>query len=169
MCEKYSMSVEALRHRTACPSAAASALPKRVKMRTISRAKRSAAWACSARWSLVPSSHPHDRITSARNHAARRAFGRNHTLHTITQGTTGVWWNHLSTRSHPTRRAISTTGGQHNGRSYHASTTGECTTEGGTMGDCLADELFTKKGLPTTFPSGRTACPSVAPLLIDRY
>ncbi len=28
MCEKYSMSVEALRHRTACPSAAASAPPK---------------------------------------------------------------------------------------------------------------------------------------------
>lgn len=38
---------------TICPSAAVSALEEALKMQTISRAKRSAAWACSAATRLV--------------------------------------------------------------------------------------------------------------------
>jgi len=66
---------------------------KCVKMPMISRAQRSAAWACSARWSLVPICCPHDRTTPARNHLARRAF-------------IGIT---PSTRSASPQRAVSTT------------------------------------------------------------
>jgi hypothetical protein len=49
---------------------------KTVKMHAISRAKRSAAGAGSARWPVVPICRPHVCTTSARNHVAQRAFNR---------------------------------------------------------------------------------------------
>jgi hypothetical protein len=57
-----------------------------VKMPSISRAKRSAAWACSGRWPVVLGCRPPDRTTPARNYLARRAFGGtllapDHTMH----------------------------------------------------------------------------------------
>jgi hypothetical protein len=97
---------------TDCPSAAASAPHNSVKKPTISRAKRSAAWACSARWLVVSDCHPHDCITSARNHAAEPAFGG------ITPSTRSGRHDGRSvgttpgTRARCPRRAFSSTGGR---------------------------------------------------------
>jgi len=57
----------------------------------------------------------------------------------------------------------------HNGRSYHASIPGHRTTQIGITGVHESRPMDTKKGVPTTLPSRRTLCPSVAPPPIDRY
>jgi hypothetical protein len=124
-------------------------------MRTISRAKRSAAWACSARWSLVPRSHLHDCTTSAHHHAGTTGLRWNHTQHTITLRTTGK-------QHHERSYHTCTTSTQQHGRSYHFCTTSTRTPERGTTGVAESRLIPIGNGLPTTFPSGRTGCPSAA-------
>jgi hypothetical protein len=83
------------------------------KMPMISRAKRSAATACSAARLAVPDWHRHDQTTPARNHAGTTGVRRNHTQHRITVSTTSV---------------------QQNGPSSHTCTTGTGTPKLGTTG-----------------------------------
>jgi len=103
----------------------------------------------------------HDRTTSARNHAAQRAFGgttpvRNHT------GTTSAVWNH--TRHGITRGTTSVphhgrsyhtgiTSVPHHGRSYHASTTRTRTTGPGTTGVHESRPMDTKKACRPRSPA----------------
>jgi hypothetical protein len=104
----------------------------------ISRAKRSAATACSATGSpscrLPPACADHTCMVphrqnglrsgitpSIESHPAQRASIWNHIQQTITLSITGVQYNEPSNHT-------CTTGNQHNERSYHACTTGARTT-----------------------------------------
>src|SRR5829696_8648633 len=63
---------------TACPSAAASAPPITVKKPTISRAERSAAWACSALWHPSFEYQEHVPTTPAQDHTCTTDLDLNH-------------------------------------------------------------------------------------------
>ena len=83
-------------HPTGCPSPAAYSdrdhgrLNLSFKKATISRAKRSGAWAGWAGWPRTLTCCPHDRTTPARNHASTTSLDWNHTQHTITLPITGA-------------------------------------------------------------------------------
>jgi hypothetical protein len=116
--------------------------------------------------------HPHKRTTPAWYHTARRASHLYHTPHATTRRITSSNLNHIRIRSGSARRVDcitsarttpSTTGSQHNGHSYHLSTTGTCTTETeetGILGQAIQPA---RKGLPTTLPGCRTGCRLAAP------
>jgi hypothetical protein len=99
------------------------------------------------RWSRVPFCRPHTRTTSAHDHAS----------------TTGVVWNHIL---HPITRG--TTSKQHHGRSYHASTTGARTTEGGQPALAPATRYARKRDCQPPCPSGRTDWHSAAASALHR-
>ncbi len=122
-----------------------------VKMRTISRAKRSTGTAGWAGW--LPRLACHCGMRAPPGTTGARL---NHTLHTITPAQRTSRSNHA-----PAQRAICTdahdAGTPHNGHMYHRSTTST-----GTTGMRFCDAVNRKNGVPTTLPSHPTGCRSAA-------
>jgi hypothetical protein len=147
------------------------ARPKKcVKNRTISRAKRSAATACSARWSLcfglppacadhtgtLPRRHNGRSVAitpSTPSRPARRAFGRHQVQHTITLPWPGTPHNGPSYHA-------GITGALHNGPSYYAMHNGPWNAgERHNARSRIATNSYDKNGLPTTLPQRPNGLP----------